>query len=85
MRVIFRDPHDGTHSHPWATVPMSAIATGLMGIKPLSPGWTNWTIKISPGNLTTASIVLPTPKGNIEANYTRMDKTAKLVMQLEVI
>ena len=64
-------PHDGTHSHPWASTPASAIANGLMGLKPVLPGWVDWSCKPAPGNLTSAAIILPTSKGTIGANFTR--------------
>jgi len=65
------EPHDGTHSHPWATTPASAIANGLMGIRNQAPGWSRWLAKPAPGSLLNASIQLPTPKGPISATYTR--------------
>ena len=65
------EPHDGTHSHPWATTPASAIANGLMGIRPTTPGWTTWVVKPAPGNLSTATIRVPTPHGPIDASFLR--------------
>ena len=76
-------PHDGTHSHPWASTPASAIASGLMGVRPLSPGWETWLIKPAPGNLTVASIVVPTVRGSIRAKYTRSENGG-LTLELNV-
>lgn len=66
-------PHDGTHSHPWASTPVSAIAEGLMGIKPTVAGWAKWIAKPAPGNLTTAAITVPTPLGPIKTNFTKFE------------
>ena len=69
-------PHDGTHSHPWASSPASAIAGGLFGVRPRTPGWATFGVKVAPGNLTAASIVVPTPRGPITANFTRRGSEA---------
>jgi hypothetical protein len=71
--IFGRYEHDGTHSHPWSATPAAAIATGLMGVRPTVPGWAQWRIKPAVGNLTRASIVVPTPRGAISANISRGD------------
>ena len=65
------EPHDGTHAHVWAATPAAAIASGLMGVRPLAPGWRSWRVAPAPGNLTFASITIPTPRGAIAVNFTR--------------
>ena len=77
-----RYPHDGTHSHPWASTPASAIASGLMGVRPLTPGWKSWLIKPAPGNLTSASIVVPTPRGAIQAKFSRSASSSSLSLNI---
>ncbi len=64
-------PHDGTHAHPWASSPVSAIAQGLFGVRPVQPGWAVWRAKIAPGNLTHAAIAVATPRGPVRLNFTR--------------
>jgi hypothetical protein len=75
-------PHDGTHSHPWSTTPASAVASGLMGVRPTAPGWSRWVAKPAPGNLSVASIVVPTPRGPITANYTRQNGRPQLELTI---
>mmetsp|Transcript_74304 Transcript_74304/g.204719 ORF Transcript_74304/g.204719 Transcript_74304/m.204719 type:complete len:467 (+) Transcript_74304:1483-2883(+) len=58
---------DGSKSHPWSSSPASAIASGLMGIRPTAPGWTEWVARPATGNLTEAAIIVPTPRGAIHA------------------
>lgn len=65
------DPLAGTHSHPWTASPASAIAGGLMGIRPTAPGWREWRAKPAPGNLGAASITVPTPHGPISLQLAR--------------
>jgi alpha-L-rhamnosidase len=73
--------HEGTHSHPWSTTPASAIAAGLMGVRPTAPGWTKWLAKPAPGNLSTATIVIPTKHGLIHSALVNSDP-ARIRMQL---
>ena len=65
------EPHDGTHSHVWSATPAANIASGLMGIRPTAPGWEEWILRPAPGDLSTANITVPTPRGAISVNYTR--------------
>ena len=76
------DPHDGTHSHPWSSTPTSAIAAGMMGIKPVAAGWSQWSAHPAPGNLTIAMIAAPTPKGLIEVNYTNVAGSRQLSVRV---
>eukprot|EP01060_Flectonema_neradi_P030823 TRINITY_DN4552_c0_g1_i2.p1 TRINITY_DN4552_c0_g1~~TRINITY_DN4552_c0_g1_i2.p1 ORF type:complete len:786 (+),score=133.02 TRINITY_DN4552_c0_g1_i2:87-2444(+) len=46
-------------SHPWATTALTAIKKGVMGLKPLKPGYSEFIIQPQPGNLTSASAVFP--------------------------
>lgn len=50
---------DGTHSHPWSTSPLGIIAEGLMGLRPISPGWATWAIRPAVGILGFATIQHP--------------------------
>ena len=58
---------EGTHSHPWSTTPASAIPAGLMGVRPTEPGWAKWIAKPAAGNLSSASITIPTLHGPIHS------------------
>ena len=76
--------HEGTHSHPWATTPASAIASGLMGVRPIEPGWKKWIAKPAPGNLTAAAIVVPTLHGPIHARLNGTLMKGRFEMGLRV-
>jgi alpha-L-rhamnosidase len=58
-----------TYSHPWSAAPASLIATGLFGIEPTSPAFSTFQLKIQAGNVSSASIQVPTIKGKIKASY----------------
>ena len=48
-----------TWSHPWATAALIAIKTGIMGLRPLAPGYVSYLIQPQPGDLTQAAAVFP--------------------------
>lgn len=56
-------------NHIWGGVPANIIPRKLMGIEPLTPGWSSFRVKPQLGNLTEASINIPTIKGDIKAKY----------------
>lgn len=58
-----------TFSHPWSSSPANVIAYGLFGIKPLKPGFSEFMIKMQPGDLEYCRIKTPTIKGSIEVEY----------------
>lgn len=75
---------EGTHSHPWSTTPSSAIASGLMGVRPTVPGWKKWIVKPAPGNLTHALIVVPTMHGLIHARLNGTHVRGRFELGLKV-
>lgn len=56
-------------SHPWASAPASAVVWGLFGIEATTPAFKSFVVKPQPGNLTTASIKVPTMSGAIKASF----------------
>lgn len=58
-----------TYSHPWGSAPASQLARGMFGIQPLSGGFEEFQIKLQPGGIASASIVVPTVKGSISVSY----------------
>lgn len=56
-------------NHAWGTAPANIICRKLMGIEPLTPGWTSFSIKPQIGSLSNAAIDVPTIKGTIKASY----------------
>ena len=50
-------------AHGWATAPVSAFSSYLLGIQPTGPGYSTWSISPQPGNLNWAQGQVPTPSG----------------------
>lgn len=50
-------------AHGWATAPVSAFSSYLLGIQPTGPGYSTWSIAPQPGNLSWAQGQVPTPAG----------------------
>ncbi|TDO19303.1 family 78 glycoside hydrolase catalytic domain [Pedobacter duraquae] len=56
-------------NHAWGAAPANIISRKLMGIAPITPGWTSFVIKPQIGTLKEAQITVPTIKGTILAAY----------------
>ena len=56
-------------SHAWSASPAHIIPRKLMGIEPEEPGFGKIIIKPQPGNLTQATMKLPTIRGEIFASF----------------
>lgn len=56
-------------NHAWGAVPANMVSRGLWGIKPKVPGYEVASIKPQLGSLKETSIVVPTIKGQIKADY----------------
>ena len=65
---VARKPNT-TYSHPWSASPVFLLAEGLMGVRPLEPGYRRFTVALQPGRVRSARLTLPTPAGNIEVAY----------------
>ncbi len=50
-------------AHGWATAPVSAFSSYLLGIQPTGPGYRTWSIAPQPGTLSWAQGQVPTPSG----------------------
>jgi alpha-L-rhamnosidase len=50
-------------AHGWATAPVSAFSSYLLGIQPTDPGYSTWSIAPEPGSLSWAQGQVPTPSG----------------------
>jgi alpha-L-rhamnosidase len=50
-------------AHGWATAPVSALSSYLLGIQPTGPGYSTWSIAPQPGTLSWAQGQVPTPSG----------------------
>ena len=68
--------------HQWATAPATAIVKGVMGIKALTPAFKTFQVKPQPGNLTWASIKVPTIAGFIAASFNSTAADFKLTLSV---
>lgn len=57
-----------TFSHPWGSAPASLIARCMFGIRPTSPGFRTFQIRPLVGDLSYATIRVPTVKGTIRVS-----------------
>ncbi len=71
-------------SHAWSAHPNYDLLTIVAGIRPRTPGFA--TVNIAPhlGSLKHASAAVPSPKGNIEAEYTVENSGVHAVITLPV-
>jgi hypothetical protein len=69
-------------NHAWGAAPANIIPRKLMGIEPLTPGWSGFSIKPQIGSLSFAHIDVPTVKGTIHATYTQSGKEFNAVLQI---
>jgi alpha-L-rhamnosidase len=65
-------------NHAWGAAAGNIISRKLMGVEPLTPGWTNFRVKPQIGTLTNASIDVPTIKGTIKAGYVQNDRSLEM-------
>ena len=59
-----------TYSHPWGASPVWLISSGLMGLRPLKPGYREFLAAPQPGGLARAELTMPVPTGDIHISYT---------------
>lgn len=69
-------------NHAWGAVPANMVSRGLWGINPKVPGYDIATIKPQLGSLKETSIVVPTIKGQIKADYILLDNTRKYTIEI---
>jgi hypothetical protein len=56
-------------NHAWGAAPAGLIPSGLMGIRPLKPGFEKVLIYPQPGSLSWADIVTPTVRGSVGVRF----------------
>lgn len=71
-----------TLSHPWGAAPGLTIVQGLMGINPLTPGFSEFSIKPQVGLLTRVKLTTPCAKGLITIDYQKQAATRQLVIKV---
>lgn len=69
-------------NHAWGAVPANMVSRGLWGINPKVPGYDIATIKPQLGSLKETSIIVPTIKGQIKADYILLDNTRKYTIEI---
>jgi alpha-L-rhamnosidase len=69
-------------NHAWGAAAGNIISRKLMGIEPLTPGWTSFSVKPQIGSLTTATIDVPTIKGTITASYTQNEQSFEMHIRI---
>lgn len=58
-----------TLSHPWGASPGCSIVQGLFGILPTKAGFEEFSVKLQPGGIASASVKAPTVKGAVLVSY----------------
>lgn len=58
-----------TYSHPWAASPAYNVPQGMFGLKPITPGYAEFSVRPQPQSVDWASVTLPTLKGRIGASF----------------
>ncbi|MYS19563.1 F5/8 type C domain-containing protein, partial [Streptomyces sp. DvalAA-14] len=56
-------------AHGWSTGVLPALTNELLGIRPVSPGFADWTVHPRPGSVQWARGQVPTPHGPITADW----------------
>ncbi|ACU06165.1 alpha-L-rhamnosidase C-terminal domain-containing protein [Pedobacter heparinus] len=69
-------------NHAWGAAPANIISRKLMGIEPITPGWTRFSIKPQIGSLEHARITVPTVKGKIKVAY--VQRKDSFTMDVEI-
>jgi alpha-L-rhamnosidase len=69
-------------AHGWATAPVSAFSSYLLGVQPVSPGYQTWQVVPQPGSLSWAEGQVPTPSGAITVDWAQSTGTGQFNMQV---
>lgn len=56
-------------NHPWGAAPANVIVRKLMGVEPLEPGFGRFRIKPQPASLKSASLTVPTIRGDVAVAF----------------
>jgi alpha-L-rhamnosidase len=64
-----------TYSHPWACSPLQLCGQGIMGIRPLKPGYRRFVVSPQLGELSYASGLIPVRSGDIRISVQRKSES----------
>ncbi len=73
----------GSLCHAFSCTPMYAMQSGILGVRPLQPGFSEFTLAPQLGDLTVAEGNVPTPHGTIRTRCQVIDK-GRLKMEITV-
>jgi len=74
----------GSLCHAFATAPVSFFQRSILGVRPLKPGFEEFTLNPEPMGLKNAAGRVPTPAGEIEVAWTRDGEKEELEIELKV-
>ena len=60
-------------AHGWSTGALPALTNFVLGVIPTGPGFSSWTVKPIPGDVTWARGAVPTPEGPLTVSWTMED------------
>jgi len=69
-------------AHGWAASPTVQLTESVLGVRPVGPGYSTWTVKPHPGNLAWSKGVVPTETGAIDTSWTSDKKAGTFGMKL---
>ncbi|SDT43970.1 family 78 glycoside hydrolase catalytic domain [Microlunatus soli] len=69
-----------THSHPWGATPAFLLPQGILGVRPIEPGFRRFLVRPQLGALTQAAARIPVPTGSIEVDGRRTADGADYVI-----
>lgn len=69
-------------NHAWGAAPANIIPRWLMGVRPLEPGFGRILIQPQPGDLTSASMHLPTIRGTVGVEFE--NRTDEFVLRVDI-
>jgi alpha-L-rhamnosidase len=68
----------GSTSHAWCSGATALLPQKVLGVEPVTPGWSEFRIAPHPGDLLWAKGVVSSPAGNIRVSWTRLDRKFEL-------
>lgn len=71
-------------AHGWSTGVLPALTNYVLGVIPTGPGFSTWTVKPMPGDVTFANGQVPTPNGPLVVSWSVGNSTAGFAFQLKV-
>ncbi len=78
----FRSKPNEDWNHVWGAAPANIIPRFLMGIRPLTPGFSKALVAPQPGNLAMAKITVPTVRGPIAESWRRNGRDVRMTVTL---